>query len=64
MAQFALRWILMFPEVSTVIAGSKNPQQAEENSNAALLPPINAETMRRVQEIYDTRIRALVHHRW
>lgn len=64
MAQFALRWILMFPEVTTVIAGAKNPQQAEENSNAALLPPIDAETMRRVQEIYDIRIRALVHQHW
>lgn len=64
MAQFALRWILMFPEVTTVIAGAKNPQQAEENSNAALLPPIDVETMRRVQEIYDIRIRALVHQHW
>jgi aryl-alcohol dehydrogenase-like predicted oxidoreductase len=64
MAQFALRWILMFPEVSTVIAGAKNPRQAEENSNAALLPPISAETMRKVQAIYDTQIHDLVHDRW
>ena len=64
MAQFALRWILMFSEVSTVIAGAKNPQQAEENSNAVLLPPLSDTTMRKVQEIYDTRIRELVHHRW
>ena len=64
MAQFALRWILMFPEVSTVIAGAKNPQQAAENSAAALLPPLDAETMRKIQAIYDTRIRELVHHRW
>src|SRR3989441_8238757 len=31
MAQFALRWILMFPEVTTAIPGAKNPQQAEDN---------------------------------
>ncbi|MBA2396268.1 MAG: aldo/keto reductase [Ktedonobacteraceae bacterium] len=64
MAQFALRWILMFPEVSTVIAGSKNPQQAADNTQAAELPPLSKETMRRVQEIYDKSIRAQVEARW
>jgi aryl-alcohol dehydrogenase-like predicted oxidoreductase len=64
MAQFALRWILMFPEVTTVIAGSKNPQQASDNTQAAELPPLSEETMRRVQEIYDKSIRAQVQSRW
>ncbi len=64
MSQFALRWILMYPEVSTVIAGSKNPQQAEENSRVSTLPPLSEEAMRHVQAIYDTRIRPLVHARW
>src|SRR2546425_3272368 len=54
MAQFALRWILMFPEVSSTIPGAKNPRQAEDNVQAASLPPLNNETMHRVQEIYDT----------
>src|SRR5437660_6554638 len=64
MAQFALRWILMFPEVTTAIPGAKNPKQAEDNVHAAALPPLSNETMRRVQEVYDTYIRAQVHHRW
>ncbi|HZT98835.1 MAG TPA: aldo/keto reductase [Ktedonobacteraceae bacterium] len=64
MAQFALRWILMFPEVTAAIPGAKNPQQAEDNVHAAALPPLSNETMRRVQEVYDTYIRAQVHHRW
>ena len=64
MAQFALRWILMFPEVTTVIAGAKNPQQTEDNTHAAELPPLSEETMRRVQEIYDKDIRAQVQARW
>ena len=64
MAQFALRWILMFPEVTTVIAGAKTPQQAEENSNAASLPPLSDETMQRVRDIYNHSIRALVQDRW
>ena len=64
LAQFALRWILMFPEVSTVIAGAKNPRQAEENTEAAALPPISDETIQKVQEIYDRKIRAQVQERW
>jgi len=64
MAQFALRWILMFPDVTSTIPGAKNPQQAEDNVHAASLPPLDNETMRRVQEIYDAYIRPQVHHRW
>jgi aryl-alcohol dehydrogenase-like predicted oxidoreductase len=64
MAQLALRWILMFPEVTTVIPGAKNAQQAEENARASNLPPLPEETMEAVQRIYDTYIRADVHHRW
>jgi aryl-alcohol dehydrogenase-like predicted oxidoreductase len=64
LAQFALRWILMFPAVSTVIAGAKNPQQATENSTAAALPALSEETMRRVQNVYDRKVRGQVHARW
>lgn len=64
MTQFALRWILMFPEVTTAIPGAKNPQQAEDNAHAAALPPLSDETMRRVREVYDKYIRPQVHHRW
>lgn len=64
LAQLALRWILMFPEVTTAIPGAKNPQQAEDNVGAAALPPLNTETMQRVQSIYDHSIRAQVHNRW
>ncbi|MEJ5299676.1 MAG: aldo/keto reductase [Thermodesulforhabdaceae bacterium] len=34
MAQFALRWALQRPGVTTVIAGARNPQQARENCGA------------------------------
>ena len=64
MAQFALRWILMFPEVTSAIAGAKNTQQVEDNVRAASLPALSNETMRRVREVYDTFIRSQVHHRW
>jgi len=64
MAQFALRWILMFPEVTTTIPGAKNPQQAEDNVKTAEVPALTDETMKRVREIYNHFIRAHVHHRW
>lgn len=64
MAQVALRWILMFPEVTTVIAGAKNPQQSEDNAGAAALSALSAETMHKVKAIYDQHIRAMVQNRW
>lgn len=64
MAQFALRWILMFEAVSCVIPGAKNPAQAQDNIRAADLPALNEHQMRVIQTIYDTSIRAQVHPRW
>jgi aryl-alcohol dehydrogenase-like predicted oxidoreductase len=64
MAQFALRWILMFDEVSTVIPGAKNPQQEEQNAAAADLPPLSPETMQKVAAIYSEWVKPLVHQYW
>jgi aryl-alcohol dehydrogenase-like predicted oxidoreductase len=64
MAQLALRWILMFREVTTAIPGARNPRQTEDNVLAADLPPLSDDAMRRVREVYDRSIRSLVHHRW
>jgi aryl-alcohol dehydrogenase-like predicted oxidoreductase len=64
MAQFALRWILMFDAVSCAIPGAKNPAQVEENASAADLGPLSPETMAGVRAVYDARVRPLVHHIW
>jgi aryl-alcohol dehydrogenase-like predicted oxidoreductase len=64
MAQFALRWILMFDAVTTTIPGAKNPQQEEQNAAAASFPPLSPETMQKVQAIYEHKIRPLVHTYW
>ncbi len=64
MAQFALRWILMFAAVTCAIPGARRPAQAEENCQAASLPPINPGTMAQVEELYKQRIKPLVHHYW
>ena len=64
MAQLALRWILMFPEVTAAIPGAKDARQTEDNVRAADLPPLSDDVMARVREVYDHHVRALVHHRW
>jgi aryl-alcohol dehydrogenase-like predicted oxidoreductase len=64
MAQFALRWILMHDAVSCAIPGAKRPDQVEDNCAASSLPPISDETMQKVREVYEARIRPLVHQRW
>jgi aryl-alcohol dehydrogenase-like predicted oxidoreductase len=64
MAQFALRWILMFEAVSCTIPGAKRPSQVEDNCAASDLPPLPEETMARVRRIYDEKIRPLVHQVW
>jgi len=64
MAQFALRWILMFDAITCAIPGGKRPSQVEENVSAAEFPPLSDETMQSVREIYEARIRPQVHHYW
>jgi aryl-alcohol dehydrogenase-like predicted oxidoreductase len=64
MAQMALRWILMFDGVSTIIPGAKNPDQARQNAAAAGFPALTQDTMAAIREVYDRRIRPHVHQRW
>lgn len=64
MAQFALRWILMFDAVSTVIPGAKNSKQALENASAGDYPRLDQATLHKLQMIYDQYIRDQVHDRW
>jgi aryl-alcohol dehydrogenase-like predicted oxidoreductase len=64
LAQFALRWILMFDGVSTVIPGAKSPAQVEDNSAAADLPSLTGQQMDAVRSVYDRYIRPSVHQRW
>ena len=64
LTQMALRWILMFPAVTCAIPGAKRPDQAEENIKAADLPPLSAEVMKKIDELYDRQIRPQVHHFW
>jgi aryl-alcohol dehydrogenase-like predicted oxidoreductase len=64
MAEFALRWILMFDAVTCTIPGAKRPSQVEDNCRAADRPPISAETMAKVRALYEQRIKPQVQHYW
>jgi aryl-alcohol dehydrogenase-like predicted oxidoreductase len=64
MAQLALRWILMFPEVSCAIPGGKRPEQVEENVKAAGLPPLSEQAMKGIREVYNRHVRQHVHFHW
>jgi aryl-alcohol dehydrogenase-like predicted oxidoreductase len=64
MAQFALRWILMFDAVTCAIPGGKRPDQVADNCRASDLPPLSPETMAAIKEIYDKKIREHVHQCW
>jgi aryl-alcohol dehydrogenase-like predicted oxidoreductase len=64
MAQLALRWILMFPEVTAAIPGGKNEQQVEDNVRAAELPPLSPDAMAQVRSVYDANFRETTHAQW
>ena len=64
LAQFALRWILMFDAVTCPIPGAKRPAQVEENVRAADLPPLPDSLMAQVRELYAQRLREHVQHYW
>lgn len=64
MTQFALRWILMFDEVTCAIPGAKTPEQVEQNCASANLPPLSKNIMAGVRMVYDRYIRQSVHQYW
>jgi len=64
MAQFALRWILMFDAVTCAIPGGKRPEQVADNCRASELAPLTPEILAAVRSIYDKKVRAQVHQRW
>lgn len=64
MPQFALKWILMRNEVSTVIPGGKRPEQVADNVKTSELPNLSSDVMKKVEDIYSHYIKLHVHHKW
>jgi aryl-alcohol dehydrogenase-like predicted oxidoreductase len=62
--QFALRWVIDQPGVSTVIPGARNAEQVRGNVAAAALPSLGQEQLAGVRDVYDRLIREHVHGRW
>ena len=56
MAQMAMRWILDYPAVSTVIAGASRPQQVVENAAVSDLAPLGSELHRKLAEFYRDKV--------
>ncbi|QDH80876.1 aldo/keto reductase [Echinicola soli] len=64
LAAWALRWILMFDEVSTVIPGASRPSQVKANLLSSALPALTHEQLEAVRAVYAQYIKADVHHLW
>lgn len=56
MAQMAMRWILDFPAVSTVIAGASRPDQVAENARVSELEPLTEELHAKLASLYREKI--------
>lgn len=57
MAQQSIRWILDFPQVTTVIPGASKVSQAVSNTGASALPPLSADVHNKLKELYDAEIK-------
>jgi aryl-alcohol dehydrogenase-like predicted oxidoreductase len=64
MAQFALRWILMFDGITVAIPGAKTVEQSRMNAEASMIGALSEDTMAELRAIYTEDIKPHVHHRW
>ena len=62
--QWALRWVIQQPGVTTVIPGARSTSQARQNAEAAGLPPLPQAELDAIEGLYDKYFRATVHNRW
>ena len=53
----------MHDEVSVIIPGAKNSDQALQNISASSLPNIN-DLMKKIENIYNTKLKDDIHSRW
>ena len=64
LAAIAIRWVLMYPEVSVVIPGASRAEQVRSNVKAAELSPLSEQQMQKVKDIYDRYLRESIHPQW
>jgi len=63
-AQAAIAWLWQHPEVSTVIPGARNVDQARSNAAAGRVPALGETFDAGVRRIYDEYLREAIHPRW
>jgi aryl-alcohol dehydrogenase-like predicted oxidoreductase len=63
-AQWALRWVIQQPGVTSVIPGARTTSQARQNAEAASLPPLPQAELDAIEGLYDKYFRAEIHDRW
>jgi aryl-alcohol dehydrogenase-like predicted oxidoreductase len=59
-AQWAIRWILDHPEVTTVIPGASNPRQVQSNLAASALESLSPAVHQTLKQYYQTEIKPLI----
>ena len=63
LSDLALKWILEHEEVTVVIPGTTNKNQVSLNTNVSNLPSVS-HLMKKIEKIYEEKIKTDVHHRW
>lgn len=60
MAQWAIRWILDHPEVTTVIPGASKVSQVENNIAASDLPSLTEDVHNKLRSLYEEKIKPII----
>jgi len=60
MAQWAIRWILDHPDVTTVIPGASKISQVNSNVEASTLPPLSPQVHQQLRKLYDEQIKGQI----
>jgi len=56
MAQFALRWILDYEAVTTVIPGASRPEQAQSNAAVSDMPELGVDLHAKLEAFYKAEV--------
>ena len=64
LAPMALRWILQYEAVSTIIPGASKPEQVAANLDSLNYPNLSEEQLFNINAVYDKYIKKSVHQLW
>jgi aryl-alcohol dehydrogenase-like predicted oxidoreductase len=64
LAALAIKWILMFDAISTVIPGASRVDQVRSNVSASSLPDFTPKEMEEIMAIYNKYFRSEIHGQW